>query len=212
MAIRVVTVSREFGSGGRVFGRLLAERLGWDYLDSRLVDEVANRMRCPEELVQRWEERGEGIILRLLRALQASHPEAQAPDPIHPPFPPGDFLPERVTAMVAEVIREEGRRGHAVIVGRGAAWLLGPDPGCFHVRLVGDREDRIARIAERLSLGRDDATRLVDRTDRDRASYLKHEFGVDWRDPHHFHLVINTSRTPAETAVTLVEPHVRGSL
>ncbi|MEZ4652645.1 MAG: cytidylate kinase-like family protein [Candidatus Eisenbacteria bacterium] len=210
MSVRVVTVSREFGSGGKEFGHVLAGRLGWDYVDSRLVDEVAQRMQCPEDVVQRWDERGEGVILRLLRAMQAAHPEAVAPGPIGPALLGNDPSPERVAAVVREMIAEEARRGHAVIVGRGAAWVLAEEPGVLHVRLVGDRADRIARLADRLSSSRENATKLVDQTDRERVAYLKHHFGVDPRDPHHFDLVFNTSRVEIAWAIRVVERMIRG--
>ncbi|MCA9727984.1 MAG: cytidylate kinase family protein, partial [Candidatus Eisenbacteria bacterium] len=78
------------------------------------------------------------------------------------------------------------------------------------VRLVGDRADRIARLADRLSSSRENATKLVDQTDRERVAYLKHHFGVDPRDPHHFDLVFNTSRVEIAWAIRVVERMIRG--
>lgn len=209
MSFRVVTVSREFGSGGKAFGGALAESLGWEYVDSRLVNEVSQRMHCSEEVVEQWDERGEGIILRLLRALQAAHPEAVVPGPVSPAMIGSDPSPERVAAVVREIVREEARRGNAVIVGRGGAWVLAKEPDVMHIRLVADRSDRLARIADRLSLSREEADKLVEQTDRERTAYLKHHFGSEWHDPHHFHLTINTSFIEIERAAKIVHDLIR---
>lgn len=205
MSFRVVTVSREFGSGGKPFGRALAGGLSWDYVDSRLVNEVAQRMHCSKEVVEQWDERGEGIILRLLRALQTAHPEAVVPGPIGPAMIGVDPSPDRVAAVVHEIVQEEARRGNAVIVGRGGPWILAKEPGIMHIRLVAERPDRITRIAHRFSLSSEEAGKLVDQTDRERAAYLKHQFGSEWNDPHNFHLTINTSLIAVERAARIVE-------
>lgn len=209
MSFRVVTVSREFGSGGKAFGRALADRLSWDYVDSRLVNEIAKRMHCSREVVEQWDERGEGIILRILRALQGAHPEAVVPGPVGPAMIGVDPSPERVAAVVRQIVQEEARRGNAVIVGRGGAWILAKEPGVMHIRLVAERADRIARIADRLSAPPEETAKLVEQTDRERSAYLKHHFGSEWHDPHNFHLTISTSLVAVERAALLVEQLIR---
>lgn len=204
MSVQIVTVSREYGSGGREFGLTLANRLGWDSVDSRIVDEVARRMQCPEDVVERWDERAEGMILRLLRTLQSAHPEMVAPGPVAPPFVSGDPSPERLLATVREVIREEARSGKSVIVGRGATWILQTQPDCLHIRLVAAKEDRVRRIASRFALSQEDALKKLEQIDRERSTYLKQNFGIDWRDPLHFALVVNTSLVPVPKAVEIV--------
>ncbi|MCA9757329.1 MAG: cytidylate kinase-like family protein [Candidatus Eisenbacteria bacterium] len=197
----IVTVSREYGSGGYVFGRSLAARLGSDFADASLVEEVARRMRCPAEVVERWDERSESLILRLLRAMQSANPESVAPGPVAREVYVDTPSPERVAATVREVVLEEARSGNAVIVGRGGAFVLRDHPGALHVRLVGSRMDRVGRIAERYSLSIEDATERVDDADRERARYIKHNFGLEWKDPANYDLVFNTSRVAIEDAV-----------
>lgn len=199
----IVTVAREYGSGGYALGLALAGRLGAEFADTKLVDEVARRMRCPAEVVERWDERSEGIILRLLRAMQAAHPESVSPAPVSAEMYAGDPSPERVAATVREVIEEEARSNNAVIVGRGGAFILAHHPGAVHVRLVADRKDRVQRIADRFSLSLQDAGDRVDQADRERARYIKHVFGADWRDASNYDIVFNTSRIPIDQAVEL---------
>ena len=87
--------------------------------------------------------------------------------------------------------------------------ILAKEPGVMHVRLVAERADRVARIADRLSATPEEAAKLVEQTDRERSAYLKHHFGSEWHDPHHFHLTINTSLVAVERAALLVEKLIR---
>lgn len=197
----IVTISREYGSGGFAFGRSLAAHLGADFADRSLVEEVSRRMRCPTEAVERWDERSESLILRLLRAMQSANPESVAPGPATAEIYAEAPSPERVAATVREVILEEARSGNAVVLGRGGAFILRDRNGSLHVRLVADRLDRAGRIAERYSLSHEDAALRVDQADRERSRYIKHNFGADWRDPANYDVVFNTSRIAIEDAV-----------
>lgn len=196
----IVTIAREYGSGGFEYGRTLAERLGADFVDTKLVEEVARRMRCAEETVAHWDERSEGLILRLLRAMQTANPESVAPGSfahLDPEIP----SPERIAATVREVMMEEARGENAVFLGRGGAFVLQAHPGALHVRLVAPRTERAARIAARLSLGSTEALDRVDEADRERARFIRHHFGVDWRDAGNYDVVFNTTRLGIPAAV-----------
>lgn len=195
----VITLSRQYGAGGLEIGAALSERLGYDFVDSSLLREVARRLEVPEEVIQNWDERRENLVLRLFRTLQAAHPEMAAPVPLPPDATAPD--PDRMVAVIREVVEEESRGDRAVIVGRGAAFILGPRPGAHHFRLVAPRALRIERIAERLGLTSEAAGRRVDQCDRDRIAWLKHHFGVDPADPTHYTLVLNTGRMSTSDAV-----------
>lgn len=200
----IVTVSREYGAGGLAVGHRTAELLGAEFLDSALIGEVARRLGLPEDAVKRWDERREGLILRLLRALETAHPEyavggeltLQAREPLPDP--------ERIGRLFREVILEEARGGSAVIVGRGGAFVLADWPGALHVRLVAPRAARLARILARSELATAEAERRLDVYDKERADYLRHEFGVDWTDPLHYGLLLNTAALGDEACARLI--------
>lgn len=203
----VVTLSREYGSGGLSVGRRVAELIGADFVDHELIDEVARRLEVTRDAVHRWDERREGIVLRLLRALRAAHPE----------YVPGAALPELVTAggdpeaigrMTREVIEDEARTGRAVFVGRGAAFILPAGPEVHHFRIVAPRAWRIERLVA-TGTTEEEAGRLVDRIDRERLDYLRHHFGVDARDPVHYSLVLNTAHLGIEAAARMIAQVVR---
>lgn len=206
----IVTVSREYGAGGLAVGRRVAELLGAEFLDAALIGEVARRLGLPEEAVKRWDERREGLILRLLRALETAHPEVAAGGELAIPL--REELPdsERIGRLFREVILEEARSENAVIVGRGGAFVLAEWPGALHVRLVAPRAARLARIQARSELGAAEAERRLDAFDKERADYLHHHFDVDWTDPLHYALVLNTAALGDERAAQLVARVARG--
>ncbi len=201
----VVTISRQYGAGGLTVGRRVAELLDADFLDSVLVQEVARRMKLPEEAIQRLDERREGIILRLLRALQTAQPDV---------LPGGSLTTEsveqipdsdRVGVVVRQIIEEAARSGRSsVIVGRGGAFILKGWPGVFHARLVASRETRIRTEAERTGTSARVAAQRVDSIDRERYEYARHLFGADVADPLHYALVLNTDVLGTETAARLI--------
>ncbi len=207
----IVTVSREYGAGGLAIGRRVAELLGAEFLDSALIEDVARRLGLPEDAVRRWDERRESLILRLLRALETAHPEyavggeltLQAREPLP--------NPERIGRLFQEVILEEARSENAVIVGRGGAFVLADHRGALHVRLVAPRTARLARLMARSELAPAEAERRLDAYDKERADYLRHHFGVDWTDPLHYALVINTALLGDERSARLIVAAATGA-
>ncbi|MBM4119230.1 cytidylate kinase-like family protein [bacterium] len=207
----IVTVSREYGAGGLAIGRRVAELLGAEFLDSALIGEVARRLGLPEDAVKRWDERRESLILRLLRALETAHPEYAVGGELALQACEELPNPERIGRLFREVIIEEARSENAVIVGRGGAFVLGQWPGALHVRLVAPRAARLARIQARSEIGAAEAERRLDAFDKERADYLQHHFDVDWTDPLHYALVLNTAALGDERAAQVIARAARGA-
>ena len=200
----VITLSREFGTGGGVIGRRVAEILGADFLDAKLCEEVARRLQLPEETVHRWDERGEGLIIRLMRALQTAHPEfpmsGASSDVVMPALSEAD----RIWATEQEVIREQARVGPAVIVGRGGVFLFAGRPDTFHFRLVASKVTRIRRICEQTGWSPEECARRADAADRERMAFLKRQFNADPRDPLHYAMVLNTGVLGLEEVAQII--------
>lgn len=205
----VVTVSRQFGAGGNAVGRLLARRFGAEYLDRDVVFEAARRAGIPEAIAYELDERTPGWVTRLGMALVAAYPEAIIPDMSGEAAVPGDE--DRVAGLTRDVIVEAADRGNAVIVGRGGAFVLRDRPTVLHVQLVASLEARVRYCrmrVEELDVPEppDDASlaRLCEGVDAARSDYLRRHFGVDWRDPAHYHLILDTGRLGLETTAALI--------
>ena len=199
----VITISRQYGSGGSDIAKLVAKRLGWTLIDNEFVDRVAARAGCTTEEVQQQEERVPTLIERLARALTVSAPEmfAAAADP-QVTLPPEDRLVRVTEAVIAEAVQQ----GDVVMVGRGAQAYLAEREQTLHVFVVGPRDQRIAEAIRRLGGTADEAAKALDDVDEGRRRYVKANYDRHWDDPAGYDLVMNTGRfTHAMAAELIVE-------
>ncbi len=198
----VITIAREFGAGGADTGRILAERLGVDVVDRSLITAVAERLRVALEDVEAEDEHPRPLLDRRLRAVTPIN------DVVGVPWDPSDLDAadphQSVVELTAEVIIEAARSPDAVIVGRGARFVLGDRPDVVNAFLCAPLEVRVRRIAERLGVDEAEAARRVHENDARRTGYVREVHGRDWRDPHFYDLVINTARIDYDTAADLV--------
>jgi len=200
---RVITVSREYGSGGAAIARKVAEQLGWRLLDEHLVEAVARRAQVDVNTARRFDESIDSWWHRLNRAgLWAAAIEAGA-TPADAQF----FDAETMAAIMQEVIRGAASTGDCVIVGRGAQCVLRDLPGVFRVFIYGSWPERIARAQRRLGSARD-AAKLLQSVDRTRAECVRRYFGCDWKDPHLYHMMIS-SHLGIENAAAMIIHAVR---
>jgi len=206
----VITISRQYASGGSDIAKLVAQALGWTPIDNEFVDRVARRAGLSIEEVEVHEERVPGLIERLAQALSVSSPEmfATAADP-SAALPPED----RLVTMTETVITEAVQQGDVVLVGRGAPAYLAERANALHVYIVAPRETRIEAAMKRLGVSRKEAEKAVDTTDAGRRRYVKEHYGRVWDDASGYDLIVNTGRfTYAQAAEVIVEAAVRRGL
>jgi cytidylate kinase len=186
----IITISRQYGAGGSETARRVAAALEWRVVDNELVEEVAARAGLPAADIAEREERVPSFAERLARTLAAATPElfaARVPGGTVPKLQETDLV--RITETV---VAELAAKGKVVLVGRAAPAVLARERDSLHVQLVAPRPYRIAEAAERLGVDPEHAARMVDETDRTRASYLRQYYGRDWYDPVNYHMVLNT--------------------
>jgi cytidylate kinase len=185
--IRIITVEREFGSGGGAIAEALAKRLGWSLWDQLLTDEIARRMDSDRRTVAEHEERTDPLHYRLLKAfLQGSFEGSQN----IPRLKVVDA--DRVREVAHQVVLEAAEAGRCVIVGRGAAYYLGGRTDALHVFTYAPFEEKVRRL-EALGKSELEAIELVANVDRDRADFIKRYFDLEWPARHRFHLMLNSS-------------------
>jgi cytidylate kinase len=200
--LRVITVSRQYASGGSVIAKLVADRLGWTIVDNDFVDRVAERVGLPPEEVAQREERVATLIERLASTLAISSPEL---------FIATSDLSSEATRSSGEivqvtqaVIQEAVEHGNVVLVGRGAQAYLANRDATLHVRIVAPREDRVRTAAQRLDVSEKEAERTVDARDRGRKEYVHTHYQRDWNDPCNYHLIVNSALVSYEGAADLI--------
>lgn len=182
--IRVITIGKEYGSGGGPIAGIIARRLGWKLVDDSLVCEIARARRPTRAVLERYGESVDPWTHRILKALwrggyegAASRVEDEA------------FDADAIARLWHEVIQQAAGIGRCVTVGHGGQCLLQHRPDAFHVYVYAPLEERIQRIRDREPLGTDLAAAARER-DRKRAAYIKHYFGQDWTNPHLYHLMV----------------------
>lgn len=195
----IVAIGRELAAGGHAVGEGVAKALHVELLDNEIVNLVAQRIGAPESFVAERDEQVEGFVERLLRSITAAYPESFS----------GQNLPDwseaHLVQLTGAIIKERAASESLVVVGRGAPILLKDRADVLRVLVTAPEDARVARLAQRLGVSRDEALKELRKSDLRRASYLKEHYGVaDWRNPHLYDLVVDTGRLGIEGAVHLV--------
>lgn len=182
-----VCLSRETGSRGGTIARKVAQILGWDYYDQEKLEYLAQEAHLEQELwsglpqdAQVW---ATSHLQQLSRQRQLSeHPSIQ---------------------RLAQVLLAIGCRGRAVILGRGAGYVL-PLTSTLLVRIVAPLADRIRYMSEFLRLTEDQAREYVHQSDRQRMEFVLSHFGMDPNEVHYYDLVLNSSLLGVEGAAQVI--------
>jgi cytidylate kinase len=206
MAPPVITVTRQYASGGSDVARLVAAQLEWDVIDNEFVDAVARRAGLPADEVAQREERAPGLLERLARTLAAASPELFVASATVPMVEQDEATIVQVTERV---IAEAAAHGRIVLVGRGAQAVLAQRPDALHVYVVAPKPWRVRLAVERLGVAEADADRMVDETDRQRDQYVKTYYGRQRQDISNYDLIVNTARVGIDGAVALVVAEAR---
>lgn len=190
MPVSAVTVSRYLGAGAEEFGREVATRLGFAYVDNQIITRVAERANVTPELAMQAEQR-QSLVERILGALPTSiEYGGQAYG-----------VPSRAEfeELLRDVVRETAQRGRVVLVAHGAAHAVGPRPGVLRVLLTGSEDQRTRRVIAD-GMAPDAARRAVTQSQSERADYLRRLYGVT-ESPEQYDLCINTDQiTPSKAA------------
>ena len=195
----IVAIGRELGAGGHAVGEAVASALSVELLDNQIVDLVAQRLGAPEAYVAERDEHVESFAERLLRGITAAYPESQAGRSIP------DWSEGHLVQLTGSIIKERAANESLVVIGRGAPVLLKDRADVVRVFVTAPVETRVARVAERLGISRDEALKELRKSDQHRAAYYKEHYGVaDWRDARHYDLVVDTGRFGIDGAARLV--------
>lgn len=198
MATGILTISREIGSYGSAIAERVATRLGWHLIDRRLVYALARRLGVPLKEAASRDERVSRLSERIAATLDVALPEYVLGGA---PLRPSD---RHYKDLTEHILRRAIEAGPSVIVGHAAQVIFAGREDAFHVRAYAPLEVRAARVREELLMSEEEAAAHVRRVDADRAAYVKHHYGRDWRDPYLYHLQINTHFFSADPAADLI--------
>jgi MFS family permease/cytidylate kinase len=195
----VVTVSAPLGAGGDQVAQRLAEQLKLPFVDRAIPAAVAEQLSVPVASARAHDERRESGALRLLVSAANTEPlfglEVAAID-----FDDEDQFRLATEASLWKLAATSG----GVILGRVGAVILAGHPRAIHVRVAASRATRCRRVHEYGGFDQPAARRLIDRTDRARAEYARHLYGVDLNDPDLYDLIVATDKLSIDDAAEVV--------
>lgn len=193
MPKRVIAISREVGAEGNRIGALVAERLGYRYVDEEIITTAAEKQGVdPAEIADA--ERRKSLIFRVLEGIGEGGMVTATPggatwipDDTSEIIRSNDFR-----SMIREAISETAARGDVVIVAHGASFALAGRDDLLRVLVTAPHEVRVRRVAEERGTDEHAAAKELKRSDESRADFLKRFYGVEHEQASHYDLVVNT--------------------
>jgi len=198
-AMRVVTVSRTYGSGGGEVAARLAYRLGWRLLDHQFIAHLERHLGLSKQEAEARDEHAEGIIAHVLSGLRLGYPGVVQDVP---PSPVDLDLASR--QMLRQMIQKAADEGRVVIVGRGGFALLAERRDVLRVEIVAPLKQRVAYVMQREGLDERAASARIQQKDQRRRRYVETVYHLRPGEPEQFDLTINTAVLTLDHAVDLI--------
>jgi len=196
----IITVSRQYGSGGSEVAERVANALGWKLYDNEVVESVAARLRLTPAEVMAREERVPSLMERMTSAMALGVPEVM---PVV-----GDMASvpseERMVAVTRRVIEEAVEAGPAVLVGRGAQCMLARRSDALHIYCYAPQEDLERYVIENLDVPPAQAHKRVVDMNHQREMFVRQHWNRSWRDVANYDLCVNTASLGLDGAARLV--------
>jgi len=183
----VVTISREPGSGGRIIAENLAETFNLDLFHQEMIHRMAESTKASKQILETLDEKGLNVLDNWIASLvDAKH-----------------LWPDQYLKHLMKVILTIGKHGRAVIVGRGANFILSPESR-FRVRVIAPIVTRVENISRDYNVSAKKAKRRMIKTESDRRAFIRKYFYSDIGEPVNYDLVINTDTVNVENAVEAI--------
>jgi cytidylate kinase len=185
--IKIVTIEREYGSGGGEIAQLLATRLGWKLWDQLLTEEIAKLAGCAKNVVEGREEKNDPLYYRLFKSfLRGSYEGSLNAHKL------GVVDSESILKFTERVVQHAAETGNSVMVGRGSQHFLRDRNDTLRIFLYAPRENKVRRLIAR-GKSEKEAHELVDSVDRERHDFIQKYFHVEWPDRAIYHAMLNTA-------------------
>ncbi len=187
-ATPVISISRQVGSQGRLIFKALAKELNLDIYGSRIIDEVAKSAKMSADVVASLDEKGRSWLDDWISILEKDR----------------SLWSYQYLRYLVKVIGTIGRHGNAVILGRGANFILPPDE-VLKVRVIAPVKTRIENVMKEFGCFEEEARLRVISIDSDRKAFVRKYFNADIDDATNYDLVINTGRISVNKAVEMIK-------
>lgn len=195
---KLVTISREYGSGGRMIGKLVAEKLNVPFYDKEIIDMAVESSGYSKEVLESAELKAKSsFIYSLAAALSFSEGQGASLS-----------VNDKLFLAQFQVIKEIGDTDAGVIIGRCADYVLKDKPGVTNIFIHAEKEDRIRRVIEKYGVDESRAAGVVDDYDKARANYYSYHTSHRWGDYRNYNLCINSSYISDEEIADMIVRYI----
>ncbi len=192
----IITIGRQFGSGGRYVGRLLADQLGIAFYDKELLSEAAKNSGICEEIFEEHDEKPtRSLLFSLVTGMQPNGGAYYMDMPLN----------HKIFLAQFDAIRRIASEGSCVIVGRCADYVLRDNPDAVSIFVKADMQSKIDRAVKYYAIEPEKAEDRIRKADKQRAHYYNYYATSTWGDVDNYDLVVDTGALGVEGAVELIK-------
>ena len=195
----VVTISRQFGSGGKTLGKMIAEELDYTFADNEIIQRLSKEANVSANWIRSFEKEAGSRLSRITSKMVSKRwlDRVLAGE--------RGYLDEEIYLdYMVLIIAQIADEGDAVILGRGSQYILDDHPEAFHILLIDELENRIKFMVEHYEMTERQAAQAVNYEDRRRASLYRRLGKKNYNDPELYHLVLNMGRLDLQAALKIV--------
>jgi cytidylate kinase len=200
----VITISRQFGAGGRTLGKMIAKELGYTFADQQIIQKIAESANVSPHWVESIEKEAGTRLTKIIdrmvsmRWIERVLKEERG-------YIDEEIYLDYLVVIVSQIAEE----GNSVIIGRGSQYILNDHPDTRHVLLINEVENRVQFMMKHYDLSRKQAEKIVTKEDKRRINFYGKLGKADFDNPDFYHMVLNMGRVNMETALGLVVQLVR---
>lgn len=186
----IISIGREFGSGGHEIAEKLAKHYDLPLYDHNLLDKIAEERNLNSEELKLYDEVQDGVFHRRVRGMSSS-------------------MTEHVAQLQFDYLKEKATAGESfVVVGRCSETVLKDNKGMIAIFVNGDKEQKVARVSKKYELSESQAADLMKKKDRARKMYHNINCDSKWGDSRNYELVINSSKLGVDKSVQMLIQYI----
>jgi len=195
----VITISRQFGAGGKTLGKMIAGELDYTFADSDIIQHIAKEANVSPQWVESFEKEAGTKLSRVISSMVSQRWIDRILKDER------GYLDEQIYLdYLVLIVAKMADEGDVVILGRGSQYILNDHPEAFHVLLIDELEHRIKFIVDRYNVSEKQATRIVSNEDKRRLNLYSKLGKKDYDSPGLYHMVLNMNRFTLEQASAMI--------
>lgn len=200
----IVTIARQYGSGGHAVGRLVAENFNMAYHDKSLIELSAKKLGISEEALKNADEKATPSFLY---SIATGNYDVY---PLSINFAPYEMpINDKLFNLQCDIIRDEAEKAPSVFIGRCADYVLNGHKKLIKVFIYADMDSRVKRVSEHHNISQQDARVMIYKTDKKRANYYNYYTSMKWGKSDNYNLMLDTGKIGVEGAARIIGEYIK---